>query len=108
MRDAVSKAGLSPSSQRLIELMTRVQFGTIESLMVSDGEPCFDPPPRVTRELRMKSSKPSVHPPRNFELKDQIVELILHLREIDNGIVQRIEVQNGLPFRLVIEGGLDV
>jgi hypothetical protein len=47
MTDVVTKAALTPARKRLIELMQEINYGRIESLMVRNGEPVFDPPPMV-------------------------------------------------------------
>ena len=52
MRPVPSKASLSPPRRRLIELMQQINFGRIESLLVRNGEPAFDPAPVVIREVK--------------------------------------------------------
>ena len=48
----LSKHHLSSDRARLLELMQALNFGRIEQLSVAGGEPAFDPPPKVSRELR--------------------------------------------------------
>ena len=46
------KSSLTPPQARLVDLMQRLNFGRIEDLHVLNGEPLFDPPPRVFRDVR--------------------------------------------------------
>lgn len=104
MKDALTKDGLSPNTRRLVALIEEIDFGSIENLTVRAGEPCFDPPPRVLRTIRLRSTSGPVQRRSQIEIKDQTFELIRHLRQLGDGKVELIEVQAGLPFRLVIEG----
>ena len=98
------KAHLSEGRRRLIELMQRLNFGAIEGLAVSSGEPVLDPAPRVVRELkfggennaRMESTL------EDFALKSQVSELLAMLDHIGTGVIERIEIKHGLPFRMFV------
>lgn len=103
MHDALAKDGLSPNVRRLVDLVEEIDFGTIENLQVRAGEPCFDPPPRVLRTIKLKPQPAGKEPRREGEIKDQTFALIRQLRRIGDGTVELIEVQAGLPFRLVLE-----
>ena len=68
MNLATKKSSLSPARQKLLRLMQSVNFGRIEQLRVSGGEPVFAPPPiwRLRRneaarrcEIRRKKSADS-------------------------------------------------
>jgi hypothetical protein len=88
----------------LIELMQQINFGRIEGLLVRNGEPTFDPPPIVIREVKFGGE----NGPRpecgvdNFALKAQVVELIQQLDDLGDGTVETIEVKHGLPFRMLL------
>jgi hypothetical protein len=100
------KRELNPHRQRLLELMQQVNFGRLERLQVSRGNPCFDPPPRVIRELKLGSDngpRPELQR-ADFELKTQVVELLQCLDEVGDGVIETIEVKHGLPFRVLVEG----
>jgi hypothetical protein len=99
------KAGLTPTRRRMLELMQRLNFGRIEDLHVLNGEPVFDPPPRVFRDVkpgRVNGPRPEAGK-ADFALKVEVIDLFVHLEELGNGVIERIEVQHGLPFRMTFE-----
>ncbi len=100
-----SKSSLSPARRRLVELMQDLNFGRIERLEVLDGQPVFDPPPRIVREI--KFGAPNGPRPEaalcDFVLKAQLVEFFAWLDTLGDGVIERLEVQHGLPFRIVVE-----
>ena len=103
MRDALCRDGLTPETRRLLDLIEGVDFGRIETLWVRSGEPSFDPPPRVLRDIRLKPGAGHQPTREQGELKDQFVNLMRLLRRLGDGVVELIEVQNSLPFRVVLE-----
>jgi len=100
-----SKSSLSPPRARLIQCMQRLDFGTIERLAVRDGEPVFDPPPRLVRDVKFGAE----NGPRpescldDFALKSQVRDLFAHLDTLGNGTIRSIEIKHGLPFRMQVE-----
>ena len=104
MTHAVTKLSLSPRRRRLLELLQQVNFGRVESLVVADGEPVFDPPPQIVREIKFGAE----NGPRqelgaaDFNLKSQVVELLAFFDELQNGTVDVLEVKYGLPFRAIV------
>jgi hypothetical protein len=104
-KNSFTKGSLSAPRQRVLETMQRLNFGTIEGLRIRAGEPVFDPPPRLIRDIKLggeNGPRPELSRP-DFALKNQVAELFEHLSHIDDGSVALIEVKHGLPFRLVIE-----
>lgn len=104
MKVDLAKATLSDARRRLIELMQNINFGRIAGLTVLDGNPVFDPPPRVVREIKFggeNGPRPELES-GNFLLKAQIVEFFHHLDEVGNGIIEMLEVKHGLPFRMLV------
>jgi hypothetical protein len=104
MRVTLSKAALSPARRRLVELLQQLNFGRVEGLSVLDGDPVFDPPPRVVREVKFggeNGPRPEAAAP-DFPLKSQVVELFRHFDEIGDGTIDVLEVKHGLPFRMVV------
>jgi hypothetical protein len=100
-----SKHALSEQRRGLLEMMQRVNFGRIEGLVVRNGEPVFDPGPRIIREIKLggeNSPRPELDRV-DFGLKPQVIELFQHLNELGNGAIECLDVKHGLPFRLVIE-----
>lgn len=95
----MTTSSLSAARQRLVALMTRIHYGSIANLVVAGGEPVFDPPPAVTREVKCGDAPP---PPSrgDFQLKRQVVDLFAQLDAVGSGTVPLIEVKGGLPFRV--------
>lgn len=101
---SVLQSGLSESRRRLVDTMRQMWFGRIENLAVRNGEPSFDPAPRIIREVKFGGENaPRPESNHDFALKSQVVELLDHLTEIGDGSVQSIEVKYGLPFRLIVQ-----
>jgi hypothetical protein len=103
---SATKHSLSRDGQRLVELMQEINFGRIEGLAVANGEPVFDPPPRVVREIKLggeNGPRPERAAP-DFALKGQLAELFQHLGRLGDGTVDVLQVKNGLPFLLVVSG----
>lgn len=105
MGNVASKADLPPAGARLVELMQGLNFGRILDLAVRDGEPVFDPPPRLIRKIKIGGE----NGPRpeavtaDFELRKEVREMFEHLSRLGTGIVRCIEVKNGLPFMAEVE-----
>ncbi|MCX7428990.1 MAG: hypothetical protein NTW96_25610 [Planctomycetia bacterium] len=98
------KASLSPARRRLLELLQQVNFGRIDCLAIVGGDPVFDPPPRLVREIKFggeNGPRPELGSP-DFLLKSQVVELLAFLDEFQNGTVDVLEVKHGLPFRVIV------
>lgn len=97
-------SSLSVSRRRLLSLIGDIRFGSIENLIVTDGDPGWEPPPTVTRVILLRdAASPRVQrPTRDFVLKMQMVQLLQLLEEIGTGTIQRIDVQDGLPFRILV------
>lgn len=100
-----AKSHVSPARRRLIESMQELNFGQIERLHLRDGEPVFDPPPRVVQEIKFASE----NGPRreadadDFALKAQVVELFAHCDKVRDGIIESLVVKHGLPFLMSVE-----
>jgi hypothetical protein len=109
LNQLTTKSSLSPSQRQLTELCQVVKDGRIENVPVSNGEPSFDPPPRVIRKLKMGGDN-APRPEANLEdfwLKHQVIEMLAAIAELGNGKVLSIEVRHGLPFMLEIERRAD-
>lgn len=100
-----TKSLLTASRRRLLEVMQEINYGLIEGLVILDGEPVFDPPPRRVRDVKFCAE----NGPRpeaaieDFALKAQVRDLFAHLDALGNGTIRRLEVQRGLPFRMQVE-----
>ena len=99
------KSSLSPSQQKLLAEMQRINYGRIEGLSVRRGEPVLDPPPRIIREIKFggeNGPRPEVGKP-DFTLKAQVRDLFAQLEALGDGVIPCIEIQRGLPFRMTVE-----
>src|SRR3954467_14557053 len=89
----IRKLQLLLSEQRLIELLQSIQFGRVEGLHFANGEPVFDPYPRV-----IYTRKPGLpDPPRasaqgDYLLKQEWTGLIECIRQIGDGTILLIQV----------------
>ena len=105
MTGAVMLVSLSPAGKYLVEVMQRLNFGCIEGLVVRDGEPVFDPPPRVLREVKFggeNGPRPEAAK-ADFALKAQVRELFAQMEAMGSGVILSLEVKHGLPFKMTIE-----
>ena len=102
----LTKSSLSLPKKRLIETMQRVNYGRIEGLVIRSGEPAFDPPPRVVKDVKLGAADNGARPEleaADFALKREHIELFENLRRVDDGMIECIEIKSGLPFRLMVE-----
>ncbi len=96
---------LHPNQQQLLDLMSTLQFGRIENLILMAGLPVFAPAPRIVREIRFGDSEPG-HRPKSgsdFALKTQANDLLDRLSRIGDGRIDQLVVKHGLPFSLTVE-----
>lgn len=103
---SVSKSSLTPAWRQLINTILEIGYGSIDGLEIRNGQPVFDPPPRLTR-LHVFGRDHGPHAKSkldDFVLNDQFRWLI---RKLDSGTkrAQTITVQDGLPIRVAIETG---
>lgn len=99
-----TKASLTPSRRRLLELFQRMNFGRLESLEIRNGEPVLDPLPRRQFEIKF-SAENGPRPELNssdFLLKHQVVELFAFFDDLQNGLIDVLEIKHGLPFRMSV------
>ena len=109
MNLAEKKSSLSPARQKLLRLMQSINFGRIEKLCVSGGDPVFTPLPRVVREIKFgaENGPRSEGKLKDFTLKTQHRELFATLDRMGDQTVESIEVQHGLPFRIKFEEAIE-
>jgi hypothetical protein len=101
-RDGITKQSLSESKKHLLELMQELNFGRIEGLAVCNGDPVFEPSPRIIREFKFGGENGPRRESRikDFALKTQVVELFEQLTTLGDGTVESLEIKHGLPFRM--------
>ena len=104
------KRNLSPSRQRLIELMQETHFGRIEGLVVRNGEPVLDPSPRITRDVLFGTGKDNgAHRARampDFALKEQHQQLFQFFDRERSLQIDSLIIQHGLPVRMSLPKAL--
>lgn len=101
----MNKRELSKCQKELVEIMQRLNFGHINGLVIYNGEPVFDPPPEVIREVKFcaeNGSRPETEK-KDFILKVQVRDLFAELKELGKGTIRSLEVKHGLPFRMTVE-----
>ena len=105
MNQPITKSSLSEAQRHLVELLQRLNFGRIEGMHVSGGEPIFKPAPRIIQKLKMggeNSPRPETAL-EDFWLKRPTVEMLQAIADLRDGDVVSIEVKHGLPFAVEIE-----
>ncbi len=105
MKENLTLKKITPAQRRLVELMLELNFGQIEILRIIDGEPCFDPPPRIVREFVFGKDNAghSCIGKKDFVLKKQVTDLLEQIGKIKNGKIRSLSVQDGLPVRMKLE-----
>jgi hypothetical protein len=100
------KSSLSATQKRLLETLQKTNYGRVEGLSVLDGEPVWNPAPRVVKDIKLGSAETGVRAEfesADFALKREHIELFEQLRRFGSGIVECIEIKGGLPFRLMLD-----
>jgi hypothetical protein len=98
------KSSVSAPRQKLLQAMQRNPFSKIE-IAVKGGEPCFTPPPKITREIKLGIDTPArpASEEADFALRRAVTDLFEHFDRLrDSSVV--IECRHGLPARLIIAG----
>ncbi len=99
------KTELPSSHQWLIQQCQRINYGRIEGLVVREGKPVMDPPPRIVREIKFggdNGPRPESNK-TNFKLKTPVRDLMTQLEVLGDGVITCLEIQRGLPFRMTLE-----
>ncbi|WP_339749226.1 hypothetical protein [uncultured Rubinisphaera sp.] len=101
---AIHKSSVSLSHQKLIELMQHIHYGRIERLVINDCHPELNPPPEITREIKLGGQFVSRSEPatEDFALKSQILELFTYFDQLQDGVIEVLEIKHGLPFRMIV------
>ena len=100
----MTERSLCPERRRIVEIVEQLGFGRIEQLWIRNGEPCFNPAPRIVEEIRLTSDserRPDTNNP-DLTLKQEFEHLFRHLARLLDGVVT-IEVRHSVPFRLIAE-----
>jgi hypothetical protein len=91
-------SSLSPLRKHLVDVLRSLQFGRIEGLWLSDGEPQFTPSPRIIQTIKLPVEAAGVDPHGgDFVLKKQVSDLFQYFDGWQNGVISRCEFRFGLP-----------
>lgn len=102
---ALRKSDLSPARRWLVENMQRLGYGRLTHMILVNGEPLTNPPPRMYRDHRLTGpnrSRPEAQL-KDFVLKQRLVALFEQFDRIGNGVVAVLEVRDGLPYGMRLE-----
>jgi len=100
----ISARDLRPLERRFVTAMRELDYGRFESLRIRHGEPVLDPWPTIVRSVKFGDATPNRpdNQSSEFELKQQIAQLVEFVRSVDDGEIRVLEVRGGLPFRMEI------
>lgn len=93
---------LSPEFQAVILKMRDLHFGVILDLPIANGRPQLKKA-KVTRRVKLATSKPVFTALSNFQLCQQHLDFVALVESIQQGTIQRIEVQYGLPCHIDVQ-----
>ncbi|MEM7557931.1 MAG: hypothetical protein AAF394_02285 [Planctomycetota bacterium] len=98
---------LTALEQKLVMACQQTRYGSICDLVIEQGQPAFDPAPRIRRSVRLnqKSILPEDRP-TSFVLKEKHRLLFQLIREIESGKIERIDIRDGLPETVFVETSL--
>jgi hypothetical protein len=89
--------------------MRRIQFGRFEELRIRNGEPIWDPPPKLVRVTKIGSGEEEeVAEEGDWVLKGAVRDLLKELAKVQNGTFERITFHRGLPCVVEIAIGSTV
>jgi hypothetical protein len=100
-----TKSQLPARQAQLVDLMQKINFGTIEGLIVRDGLPVLKPRPRIVRDMKFGASNGSRNEAglTDFALKSNVQELMATLSSLGNATILILEVRDGLPNLMRVE-----
>jgi len=101
-----NKTSLTAPQRRLLETLQRTNFGRIERLAVRNGQPVFDPAPRIVKDVKLGNPENEARPELkaiDFILKREHLDLFENLAKFGTGTIEAIEIRHGLPFRILFE-----
>jgi len=105
MIEVVRFSQLSAQRQRLVRLCQSINYGVIQRLTVSAGEPTFNPAPSVLVEVKLDGAEGGRAELKlaDFIVCDEVRRLMQEIEALGNGSIDRIEVRAGLPRRIILE-----
>ncbi len=101
----MKQCNLSQSRQQLLKLIKEIQFGRIENLSITAGEPVFNSSIRVIRQVllgkKLDCREKTIN--SSLELKAQVIEMFSYFDQLQKGIIPLLKIQDGLPLLLQLE-----
>jgi len=103
--EEIALSDITGNRRQLVEMMLEINFGQIEGLRIKAGDPVFDPPPEIIREIIFgKENNANRHIRKtDYTLKRHVIELFEVMDRIGDGIIRALAIQNGLPVRMKLE-----
>jgi hypothetical protein len=95
----VETTNLTPAKRWLVQRIHQTYYGTMHNLIIRDGEPVIDPPPKIKQTYKLGSKRVkriTVSP--EFVLKEQHLELLEFMESKRNVTIVTLSIQDGLPF----------
>ena len=100
----VSISDLSPSEREFVLAMQKLGFGQFEGVRIVGGELTLDPWPKMVKSIKFGAQESSfAGNSSDFVLKQQVVQFIHCVRELENGEIRQLEVRHGLPFAMDLD-----
>jgi hypothetical protein len=102
----LTKSSLSTPQQLLLETLQKTNYGRIEGLRIREGQPVFDPLPRVVKDVKLGAGESGARPELesgDFALKREHIELFEQLLRLGDGTIECLVIKGGLPFLLTLE-----
>jgi hypothetical protein len=90
---------LSPDRRRLVRLCAGIRFGRVGPIPVRRGEPVLERQQQVHRTVKL-GGKVDPRPAGmagDYALRAGVLELLVVLDRVGDGVVERIEVADGTP-----------
>lgn len=98
----ITLGSLSPARRELVERMCEIVFGRIYDLPVRGGEPLLDRA-RVIERRRLDRGAPPRRKRADFQLRQEHIELLEILDQVQDGTLSRTVISDGLPQQVDVE-----
>src|SRR5262245_32428853 len=97
---------LSPARQKLVRLCQKLDYGSVEGLMISNGQPVFgERSPAILADVKLDGGSPAQRcgSGGDFELCSEFCRLMAILDEVREGSIASIQVRGGVARRVLYE-----
>lgn len=104
-RASIMRSDLTAQQAWVVDAMSCNNFGRIKGLLIRDGQPVIDPPPRVIQKIKLggENGTRAERGLEDFPIKKNVLELFDHLSHVRTGVIHDLEFRHGLPFAVDIE-----